>query len=214
MGNICSLCHSGETSLYYEGESREYFLCSACHVVFVPETFFHSDLIEKEMYDKHQNSIDDVVYQKYLKRLMDPVVDRIPPGAKGLDFGCGPGPALSLLFEKRGFEMDIYDVFYAPNSEVFQNKYDFITASEVVEHFHDPKMELDRLFNLLNVGGVLAIKTQMLPSVDDFPQWYYKRDTTHVCLFSQKSFEFLAVRWGAKLEFVDTDIIIFTKLLR
>ena len=33
--------------------------------------------------------------------------------ARGLDFGCGPGPALTLLMEEAGFaKMNLYDPFY------------------------------------------------------------------------------------------------------
>lgn len=103
---------------------------------------------------------EDLVYQDYLKQIMNPVLDRISEGACGLDFGSGPGPTLSKMFESRGFQTDIYDAFYAPNEDVFDKTYDFITACEVVEHLHKPQMELDRLFGLLNPNGILAIKTQ------------------------------------------------------
>jgi len=211
MVKKCTLCHSENTSLYSKGEFREYYSCSNCSLVFVSEEFFLSPDLEKAKYDNHQNFTDDLVYQNYLKQIMDPVLDRIFPGACGLDFGCGPGPALSQMFESRGYEVDVYDVFYAPDQGVFQKSYDFITACEVVEHFHDPKMELDRLFGLLKSGGILAIKTQMLPLKEEFKSWYYKRDMTHVCFFSVGSFNSLAERWGADVEFVHSNVVLFTK---
>ena len=76
------------------------------------------------------------------------------------------------------------------NEGVFSKTYDFVTACEVVEHLHNPQIELDRLFNLLKPDGVLAIKTQFLPLKDEFSDWYYKRDLTHVCFFSEQSFKF------------------------
>ncbi|RRG21509.1 class I SAM-dependent methyltransferase [Ancylomarina euxinus] len=140
-------------------------------------------------YEHHQNEPEDLVYQEYLKQIMDPVLERISVGAKGLDFGCGPGPALSQMFEIEGCQMDIYDAYFAPNEEVFARSYDFITACEVVEHFHKPRMEFDRLFSMLKPGGVLAIKTQLSPCDGTFPQWFYKRDMTHVCFFFGQKFE-------------------------
>jgi len=197
--------------LFSQGESRDYYSCSNCSFVFVPEEFFLSPELEKSQYDSHQNFTDDLVYQNYLKQIMDPVLDRVSPNASGLDFGSGPGPALSLMFEKNGFKTDIYDAYYAPNEEVFEKSYDFITACEVVEHLFDPKMELDRLFSLVKPGGILAVKTQLLPPEDKFSLWYYKRDKTHVCFFSEQSLNFLAERWNATLEFVQPNVMIFTK---
>jgi len=212
MVRKCPLCHSENTSLYAKGEFREYYSCSNCSLVFVPEEFFLTPDMEKEKYDCHQNLTDDLVYQRYLKQIMDPVLDRISPDACGLDFGCGPGPALSQMFESCGFKVDVYDVFYAPHTEVFNKSYNFITACEVVEHFHDPRMELDRLFGMLKSGGILAVKTRFLPLKDEFASWYYKRDKTHVCFFSEGSFNYWARRWGARVEFIQPDVVLFTKV--
>jgi len=209
----CPLCCSENTSFYCEGESREYYSCGNCDMVFVPSGFFLTSSVEKRKYEHHQNEPEDSVYREYLKQIMDPVLERISEGAKGLDFGCGPGPALSQMFEADGYQTDIYDAYFAPNEEVFGRSYDFITACEVVEHFYKPQMELDRLFSMLKPSGVLAIKTQLFPSDGTFPQWFYKRDITHVCFFSVKSLKSLAERWGAELEIVSRDVFIFRKAI-
>ena len=140
---------------------------------------------------------------------MNPILDRISVGACGLDFGSGPGPTLSKMFESRGFQTDIYDVYYAPNEGVFQKTYDFITICEVVEHFHKPQMELDRLFGLLKPNGLMAIKTQFLPPKDEFPTWYYKREPTHVCFFSEQTFKFLTNKWKSKMVCINPNIVVF-----
>ncbi|MRT94199.1 class I SAM-dependent methyltransferase [Ancylomarina sp. 16SWW S1-10-2] len=207
----CPLCCSENTSFYFEGEFRKYYSCSVCGLVFVPQVFFITFEAEKAEYDQHTNAPNDLVYQDYLKQIMNPVLDRIAAGACGLDFGSGPGPTLSKMFESRGFQTDIYDPFYAPNQEAFQNTYDFITVCEVVEHFHKPQMELDRLFGLLKPNGVLAIKTQFLPPKIKFPNWYYKREPSHVCFFSEKCFKYLAEKWNSKLTYINPNIVVFVK---
>ncbi|WP_372639550.1 class I SAM-dependent methyltransferase [Ancylomarina sp.] len=207
----CPLCRSENTSFYYEGESREYYSCIDCGLVFVPQVFFITYEAEKVKYDQHENFPDDLVYQDYLKQIMNPVLDRISEGASGLDFGSGPGPTLSKMFESRGFQTDIYDAYFAPNEEVFNKSYDFITACEVVEHLHKPQMELDRLFGLLKPNGVLAIKTQILSSKEEFPTWYYKRDMTHVCFFSDQSMRFLADKWKVEMVSVKSNVVLFIK---
>jgi SAM-dependent methyltransferase len=180
-------------------------------MVFVPAGFFLTSSVEKRKYEHHQNEPEDLVYQEYLKQIMDPVLERISEGAKGLDFGCGSDPALSQMFEADGYQTDVYDAYFAPNEEVFGRSYDFITACEVVEHFYKPQMELDRLFSMLRPGGILAIKTQMLPFEEEFSTWYYKRDITHVCFFSERSMRFLADKWTAELIVVKSDVVLFIK---
>ena len=45
----------------------------------------------------------------------------------GLDFGCGPGPALADMMQSEGNEMEIYDPFCFPNQDALSKTYDFIT---------------------------------------------------------------------------------------
>jgi cyclopropane fatty-acyl-phospholipid synthase-like methyltransferase len=41
----------------------------------------------------------------FLSQVFNPVMVHLKKGAKGLDFGCGPGPTLSLMFEKQGYQV-------------------------------------------------------------------------------------------------------------
>ena len=45
----------------------------------------------------------------------------------------------------------------------------------------------------------------------EFDKWYYKDDATHVCFFSKKTFEWIAKKWSAELQFKDKDIVILQK---
>lgn len=137
--------------------------------------------------------------------------ERLAPGSHGLDFGSGPGPTLSLMFEEIGHSMAIYDYFYAKDSSVLQGQYDFITATEVLEHLHDPGKELDRLWTLLKPDGYLGVMTRLVPDREAFTRWYYKNDPTHVCFFSPPTFQWLAGRWRAEVAFAAKDVILFYK---
>ena len=72
------------------------------------------------------------------------------------------------MLKECGHRVDLYDKFYAKNDVVFEKQYDFITASEVVEHLKQPMVELNRLMGLLKSNGVLAIMTQILTPQIDF----------------------------------------------
>lgn len=207
----CPLCHQQNHTLFHKDRKRTYFCCETCALVFVPSEQFISAEAEKAEYDRHENSPEDQGYRKFLSRVFLPMQQVLEPQSQGLDFGSGPGPTLSLMFEEAGHTMAIYDHFYAPNLQTLERKYDFITATEVVEHLHDPATVLDQLWSCLLSGGWMGIMTKLVLDANRFAGWHYKNDLTHVCFFSKKTFEWWAHRSGAQLEFVGTDVILLGK---
>ncbi len=210
MKKICPLCNSTNTYLYHFAEDREYHHCKVCDLVFVPKEFFVSVIDEKAKYDNHKNTPTNKGYCDFLNRLLIPLQKYLDSDAKGLDFGSGPGPTLSVLMNQRGFKMDIYDIFYHDKKEVFENKYDFITTTEVIEHLHNPLNEIKKLWSCLKDGGVLGIMTAFRP--DEFKGWYYKRDLTHIIFFTPTTFEWLANFLEATFEIPDSGVVILKKL--
>jgi hypothetical protein len=209
----CPLCGAIKKNiLFYKGKRRDYFQCLTCSLVFVDPDRFLSKKDEKTIYDLHQNSPDDKGYQKFLKRIIIPMQKGLARGSSGLDFGSGPGPVLAGMFKNAGFPMALYDRFYAPDLKVFEKPYDFITATEVVEHLHDPGKELDRLWTCLKPGGRMGIMTKLVIDKKAFASWHYKRDLTHVCFFSKTTFEWLAHRFRADLIFAEKDVVLFFKI--
>ena len=206
----CRLCQRAEGRSFHE-DSRRYFRCDECGLVFVhPEAFLEAQR-ERAVYDRHQNSPDDPRYRRFLSRLFDSVAGRLRPGSHGLDFGSGPGPTLSVMFEEAGHVVSVFDPFYADDAAVFGTRYDFITASEVVEHLHRPREELERLWECLLPGGVLGVMTKRVLGEAAFSRWHYKNDPTHVCFFALQTFEWLADHWAARLEVVGDDVVVFEK---
>ena len=180
-------------------------------MVFVPPEQFLSAERERAVYDRHENSPNDEGYRQFLSRMFEPLAERLATGSRGLDFGSGPGPTLSIMFEEAGHTMAIYDPFYAPDPAPLDKQYDFITATEVVEHLHHPRRELDRLWSCLEPGGLLGIMTKRVIDRDAFSRWHYKNDPTHACFFSTETFEWLAGYWQAELTIVGDDVVLFGK---
>ena len=116
------------------------------------------------------------------------------------------------MFEEAGHSMEIYDPFFAPETILFQRQYDFIVASEVVEHLHYPRRELDRLWSCLKPNGLLGIMTKRVIDREAFSRWHYKSDPTHVCFFSTETFQWLADHWRSILTFPGKDVVLFTKI--
>lgn len=209
---ICPLCENTQVQSFCRDQQRSYLRCDQCSLVFVPRDYHLSPAAEKAEYDLHLNDPGDFGYRKFLSRLFEPICDRLNAGAKGLDFGSGPGPTLAPMLTEAGFDMAIYDPFYAPDRSVLQNRYNFISCSEVVEHFYFPGREFQLLWQLLAVEGWLAIMTKLVIDRQAFAGWHYKNDPTHVAFFSRETFTFLAARLGAHLEFVGSDVVLLQKL--
>lgn len=209
----CPLCHQAQGEPFFQDAVRVYLRCPLCHLVFVPPAYFLSPEEEKAEYDLHENSADDPGYRRFLGRLFVPLDARLGRHSVGLDFGSGPGPTLSVMFEEVGHTMAIYDPFYAPDAQVLADRYDFVTATEVVEHLHHPKEELSRLWGCLRPGGWLGIMTKRVLDAEAFATWHYKNDRTHVCFFAAETFEWLAHHWEAELVIVGKDVVLFQKLI-
>ena len=160
---------------------------------------------------QHQNSPDDEGYRRFLGRMFDPMSQRIAPESVGLDFGCGPGPTLSVMFEEVNHAVEVYDPFFASDESVLDRTYDFVTATEVVEHFRRPKIDLQRMWNCVTPSGWLGVMTKLALDEAAFSKWHYKYDLTHVSFFARQTFEWLGREWGAEIEFVGSDVILFRR---
>jgi hypothetical protein len=207
----CPLCAGRGISFYFADRRRPYLHCANCELVFVPPGWYLDHDAEKAEYLLHQNDINDPGYRTFLSRLLLPLVSRLAPGARGLDFGCGPGPALAQMFREAGFAMTVYDSMFAPNLAALNGNYDFVCATEVVEHLHFPGRELERLWTSLSAGGWLGIMTKLVRDPAAFANWHYKNDPTHVCFFSADTWRWWAQQQNAHLEILGADVILLQR---
>ena len=205
----CPLCRHSRVKTYHADAIRCYLRCRSCRLVFVPEAYWLSREDEKAEYDRHRNDPRDRGYRRFLERLRTPLLERMEAGQHGLDFGCGPGPTLSLMLEESGHRVDLYDPIYHDDAVVFSKTYDFICATEVVEHLRRPAEVFPTLFGMLRKGGWMGIMTKLVLNQAAFARWHYIRDLTHICFYSQATFEYLADRFNAELQIADKDVILF-----
>jgi len=207
----CPLCHSLDTQHYFEDKRRAYLQCMQCELVFVnPEQRLDAEA-EKAHYDMHENDPTDEGYRRFLSRVADPMLERIAPASEGIDFGCGPGPTLSLMLEEQGHAMSLYDIYYHPETSVLDKQYDFMTSTEVIEHLYEPDTVWQQWLNLVKPGGWIGLMTKMVINVEAFASWHYKNDPTHVVFFSRRTFQYLAERDQLELEFIGNDVILLRK---
>ncbi len=204
----CPLCLFDRSIHFQQDKYREYLKCNECHLIYVPTQYHLSEEAEKNRYDYHENNMEDVGYQKFLSKIFDPMLEKIKPQSEGLDFGCGNGPVLAKMFEKKGHKMSLFDKFYFKDESVFLNKYDFIVSTEVFEHLHQPKLVLEKLLKLLNTKGILGIMTNLEAKSKNFSNWYYSADPTHICFYSEETFEWISSKYNIKLEILGNDLIL------
>ncbi|TFH05663.1 MAG: class I SAM-dependent methyltransferase [Spirochaetales bacterium] len=206
----CPLCES-LSAFYHQDLRRTYYQCSHCALVFVLPGEFLTPLQERAEYELHRDAPGDQGYRKFLSRMSEQIDIRVPPESHGLDFGCGPGPALSVVFEELGHAMAIYDPFFAPDRSVLDRTYDFVTATEVAEHLKDIRADLTLMWRCVRPGGYLGIMTKRVIDLAAFARWHYKDDRTHICFYSTRTFSWLAEQWGTRPEFEGVDVVVFRK---
>jgi hypothetical protein len=130
---------------------------------------------------------------------LEPLLARLTPGARGLDYGAGRAGTLARLLTERGYPMERFDPCFAPNASLLQSTYHFVTCTEVMEHFHQPRRELARVARLLRPGSYLAVTTALANDETDIAAWWYARDETHVSFYRRETMAWIAGRFGWEL---------------
>lgn len=207
----CPVCLEGHPEFFRQIGQQVYLRCPTCLATIMAPQSRLTPGEEKQIYELHENDPEDAGYRRFLTKLADPLTERLPPGAEGLDFGCGPGPALAGMLEEAGFTMALYDPFFHPDMASLDRSYDFITCTEVVEHIYEPAEVFNLLDRLLRPGGWLGIMTCFQTDDERFDNWHYRRDPTHVVFYRQATFEWLARKYGWALEVPVKDVVLLRK---
>ena len=163
--------------------------CGRCRLVFAAAADLPGAAAERERYVKHRNGPFDAGYVSFLRQAVGPALPHLKRGMRGLDYGCGHDPTLCLLLGEAGVTCENYDVFFFP--ELPAGPFDFVFATEVVEHFHRPAGEWAKLAGLLRPGGVLTVMTAPWTDLGSFRTWGYASDETHVCFYRGETLEWI-----------------------
>lgn len=208
---MCRVCLRNSLAPFLQKDSLNYLRCSQCQVTLVSVTQLPSHQTQLQKYQQHENDPLDARYREFLNRLAAPLLAVLPPNQVGLDFGCGPGPALADMLSQAGHSMRLYDPFFFPDAAVLDQKFDFVTCTEVAEHFHQPHAEFTRMVALLKPGGLLALMTSFQNDDSRFADWHYRRDPTHVTFYRQETFHFIAGDFGLICEIPCKNVVFLRK---
>ena len=211
--NECIVCKSKMIELFDIIKDKTYWSCQNCNAKFLDKKDYVDLKTEKKHYLKHNNFINDVGYRKFLSKLTIPLKKYISQSDIGLDYGCGYGPALVEMLKEEGYKIECYDPFFFPNKEIFFRKYQYITCSEVVEHFFNPYEEFNKIDNILDNNGWFGVMTSFITEDHLFKDWYYRRDPTHVVFYKEQTFEVIAKQRNWNLTIPYKNIALFNKNL-
>jgi SAM-dependent methyltransferase len=198
----CILCNNSSvfdlkfTKTYKKMGKRDYFRCPECDLIFVPEKFHLSSIDEEARYLLHNNTLSNAGYVNMFMEKIKLIKQYCPGIMSALDYGCGHEPVLKKLLQLEGYDCDGYDLYF--NSGFPVRSYDLVISTEVFEHFRDIRNELTKIHSLLRPGGFLAIMTSFHDPAEDFENWWYHSDPTHICFFSMKTFDWISKQFGFK----------------
>ena len=208
---VCIVCGGRSAVFFADIEGLSYRRCTICRAIFMHPDQRLSPGEEYQRYCQHQNDPADTAYRRFLSKLAEPLLQRLPPQASGLDYGCGPGPALAAMLREAGHKTTPYDPYFFPDPEPLNGLYDFITCTETIEHFYRPAEEFARFDRMLRPGGWLALMTCFLTDDQRFASWHYRRDPTHVVFYREATLRHIAGRFGWTCEIPVKDVALMQK---
>lgn len=212
--HACLVCRASDPGPLVVLEGRRYWRCGVCEATFLDACDHPSPETAYAHYLRHENDPADPGYRRFLAKLAVPLLARLAPVSRGLDYGCGPGPALAAILQEAGHEVALYDPFFQPDPAPLKRTYEFITCTETAEHFGQPPAEFDRLDSLLEPGGWLALMTCFQTDDAAFADWHYRRDPTHVVFYREATLHHLAMARGWSCEIPLKDVALMRKPAR
>lgn len=207
----CPVCNTARIRYFMTVEGKVYWRCRVCEATFLTPAQWPDLETQKAEYDKHENNVDDPGYRAFLSRLARPLLARLQGPSRGLDFGCGPAPALAKMLEEAGHAVQVYDPIYVPDESVLEQTYDFITCTEVMEHLHNPRAVFDLFNALLRPGGIIGVMTEFQTDDSRFEKWHYRRDPTHVIFYRATTLTLLGSPLNWRLEIPRRNVAFFRK---
>lgn len=211
MSAPCPICAFATAASWATVDNLTYYSCPQCQAIFLTPSDHPNLATEHAHYRLHDNRVDDPDYRQFLTRLTTPLLEKLTAPQAGLDFGCGPGPALATMLSEAGHNMSVYDPLFFADAAVLEQTYDFITATEVIEHLHRPAAVFAQLFAMLRPGGWLAVMTSFPPDLAQFEKWHYRRDPTHVIFYRPATLSWIAAHHNADCDSPAANVALLRK---
>lgn len=134
-------------------------------------------------------------------------------GDKLLDWGGGPGLLVRMLrdvgIDAYNYDKYVRNHFASGFSRSEGSRYNFVTAFEVLEHFPNPKSDLEPIFALQ--PSCLLISTCLYK--DQGPNWGYlgPAKSQHVFFYSDEAFRLIGRRYGYRVVRFPQEMTLFVR---
>jgi methyltransferase type 11 len=133
-----------------------------------------------------------------------------------LDYGGGYG-IFTRMMRDNGFNFYWYDK-YAINlvargfeGSISEKKYEAVTSFENFEHFENPIEEIEKIFSLTDFV-LFSTELVKVPAPSTNNWWYYCLEHgQHISIFSNKTLEYIAKKYGYNLISNGRNLHIFSK---
>lgn len=199
---ICgSVSHLSHEAIVLNKYSVKYFYCPLCEFLQTEEPYWLDESYSNAISISDTGVMSRNNYFADIAAIILLLCGKL--NGKFLDFGGGYGIFTRLMRDK-GFDFYWHDK-YAENllARGFEHnvddtlKYTAITSFENFEHFNDP---LTEIASIVELSDFILFSTKLLPK-NKVPlpgQWWYYclEHGQHISLFSYKTFEFIADKYG------------------
>ncbi len=186
MNAICKICET--VSVFFYADQRSFYKCPECSLIFT------NDYPPRDKEDGHYKSQWEDTQAEFWKSQVDVLLQMAqnylhPQNI--LDFGSGSGE-LAQELKSRGYTVTALEPMVNGylKDQNYSQPFDLIIALEVVEHLHDLWGEIQEIDKVLAPGGIFLCSTALsneFIDLDNAPQqfadWWYKDDFTHVNFF-------------------------------
>ena len=214
----CRLCgHS--VDLFVKRKERLYERCPNCHFIQVKAENLPSLEDERQEYRLHNNDPEQIGYRRFLSPVTSLALEWLQSQSKEvvhiLDFGAGPGRAISAILAESGWRVANYDPIFGPFELPAKGSVDLLICTEVVEHFHQPMKDWSLMMELLSTQGVALVMTEWSHNhheAADFLNWRYIREHSHVGFYHPDTFRWLSNTFGCRVQFHGPRVVAIHKL--
>jgi Methyltransferase domain len=217
----CRLC-GADTRLAFsrtaaDGVDIACYECTGCESLQTETPYWIAELYAKSSGASHQGLDTEAVERCLTGRIAVAMLWKAGGFSsqrnKLLDWGGGPGLLVRLLRDV-GLNAFLYDK-YSPNHYAVgftardDDRYDFVTAFEVFEHFPSPATDLVPLF--ATSPRCLLVSTAIF--CGQGPDWTYlgAPKSEHVFFYSEKALRWIGERYGYEVFRLPHDLTLFFK---
>ena len=219
----CPVCYSKDFVFLYSKKDSKLEIedrrlrCRSCSAIFI-QNRLSPDFIIRKFYVKRNPIGPTEKYlrkKNHLKKIAERLEKFLPEGASVFDIGCGGGAFLRFMLDK-GYKVSGLEVGEAAKEEAervlgikdvvrvgdfletdFKDEiFDAVVLTDVIEHFHNPRVYLEKISSILKPGDLIIIRT---PNSDSLMHRLLKSrwmlaSPRHVVLYNRESTSFLLMK--------------------